>query len=72
MRWFWIDRFEEFVRGKHAVTVKNVTYGEEPLDDYMPGHPHYPHSLIIEGMAQTGGLGRGACWISKRESSWQK
>jgi 3-hydroxyacyl-[acyl-carrier-protein] dehydratase len=56
MRWFWIDRFEEFVRGKRAVTLKNVTLGEEPLDDYMPGHPHYPASLIIEGMAQTGGL----------------
>ncbi|MDZ4848854.1 MAG: 3-hydroxyacyl-ACP dehydratase FabZ family protein [Pirellulaceae bacterium] len=56
MRWFWIDRFEEFVRGQHAVTLKNVTFGEEPLDNYMPGHPHYPHSLIIEGMAQTGGL----------------
>nr|MCU0707527.1 beta-hydroxyacyl-ACP dehydratase [Pirellula sp.] len=25
-------------------------------DDYLPGHPHYPHSLMIEGMAQTGGL----------------
>lgn len=56
MRWFWIDRFEEFVRAKKAVTIKNVTFGEEPLDDYMPGHPHYPASLIIEGMAQTGGL----------------
>jgi len=56
MRWFWIDRFDEFVRNKHAVTVKNVTFGEEPLDDYMMGHPHYPHSLVIEGMAQTGGL----------------
>lgn len=56
MRWFWIDRFEEFVRGRYAVTLKNVTFGEEPLDDYMPGHPYYPHSLIIEGMAQTGGL----------------
>ncbi len=56
MRWFWIDRFEEFVRSQHAVTIKNVTFGEEALDDYMPGHPYYPHSLIIEGMAQTGGL----------------
>ncbi len=35
---------------------KNVTLAEEPLDDYLPGFPHYPHSLIIEGMAQTGGL----------------
>lgn len=56
MRWFWIDRFDKFVVGQEAVAVKNVTLGEEPLDDYLPGFPHYPHSLIIEGMAQTGGL----------------
>ena len=56
MRWFWIDRFTEFVRDTRATTIKNVSIGEEPIDDYLPGHPHYPHSLIIEGMAQTGGL----------------
>jgi 3-hydroxyacyl-[acyl-carrier-protein] dehydratase len=56
MRWFWIDRFEKFVAGQEAVTIKNVSLAEEPLDDYLPGFPHYPHSLIIEGMAQTGGL----------------
>ncbi len=56
MRWYWIDRFEKFVSGKEAVSIKNVTLAEEPLDDYLPGFPHYPHSLIIEGMAQTGGI----------------
>ncbi len=56
MRWFWVDRFEEFVRHSHAITIKNVTLAEEPLDDYQLGNPHYPHSLMIEGMAQTGGL----------------
>ena len=56
MRWFWIDRFIEFVRDSRATTIKNISFGEEPIDDYLPGHPHYPHSLIIEGMAQTGGL----------------
>jgi 3-hydroxyacyl-[acyl-carrier-protein] dehydratase len=56
MRWFWIDRFERFVSGVEATAIKNVTFAEEPLDDYLPGRPHYPHSLIIEGMAQTGGL----------------
>jgi len=56
MRWFWIDRFIEFVRDTRGTTIKNVSFGEEPIDDYLPGHPHYPHSLIIEGMAQTGGL----------------
>lgn len=56
MRWYWIDRFEEFVAGERAVAVKNVTFAEEPLDDYCPGFPHFSHSLIIEGMAQTGGI----------------
>lgn len=56
MRWFWIDRFVEFVRDTRAVTIKHVSFGDEPVDDYLPGHPHYPHSLLIEGMAQTGGL----------------
>ncbi len=56
MRWYWIDRFEKFVSGVEATTIKNVTLAEEALDDYTPGYPHYPHSLIIEGMAQTAGL----------------
>ncbi|RMF36907.1 MAG: beta-hydroxyacyl-ACP dehydratase [Planctomycetota bacterium] len=56
MRWFWIDRFEKFVSGVEAVAIKNVTFSDEPLDGYFPGYPHYPHSLIIEGMAQTGGI----------------
>jgi 3-hydroxyacyl-[acyl-carrier-protein] dehydratase len=56
VRWFWIDRFLEFVRDTRAVTIKHVSFGEEAIDDYLPGHPHYPHSLMIEGMAQTGGL----------------
>ncbi len=56
MRWFWIDRFEEFVAGSHAVAVKCVSLSEEPVDDYSPGRPYYPASLIVEGLAQTGGL----------------
>jgi 3-hydroxyacyl-[acyl-carrier-protein] dehydratase len=56
MRWFWIDRFEKFVEGLEAVSIKNVTLAEEPLDHYIPGYLHYPHTLIIEGMAQTGGI----------------
>lgn len=56
MRWFWIDRFEEFVRHHRAVAIKNVTFAEEAVDNYQVGSPYYPHSLMIEGMAQTGGL----------------
>jgi 3-hydroxyacyl-[acyl-carrier-protein] dehydratase len=56
MRWFWIDKFVEFERGKRAISVKNVSIVEEELDDYQPGFPVYPNSLVIEGMAQTAGL----------------
>jgi 3-hydroxyacyl-[acyl-carrier-protein] dehydratase len=56
MRWFWIDRFVEFESGRRAVAIKNVALDEEVVDDYVPGHPLLPSSLIVEGMAQTGGL----------------
>jgi 3-hydroxyacyl-[acyl-carrier-protein] dehydratase len=56
MRWFWIDRFIEFESGKRCTAVKNVTLAEEHLHDHFPGFPVMPGSLIIEGMAQTGGI----------------
>ena len=56
MRWFWIDRFTEFVSGKYAESIKNVSLSEEPVDDYAPGSNYMPASLIVEGLAQTGGL----------------
>lgn len=56
MRWLWIDKFTEFQRGKHAVATKAVAMDEEVIDDYLPGFPHLPFALIIEGMAQTAGL----------------
>jgi 3-hydroxyacyl-[acyl-carrier-protein] dehydratase len=56
MRWFWIDRFEEFVRGTQAVAIKNVSLAEEHLHDHFPGLPLMPNSLVVEGMAQTAGL----------------
>lgn len=56
MRWFWIDRFIEFERGRRAVALKAVSMAEEQLDNYLPGYPVMPSSLIIEGLAQTAGL----------------
>jgi 3-hydroxyacyl-[acyl-carrier-protein] dehydratase len=56
MRWFWIDKFLEFESGKTAKAVKNVTLAEEHLHDHYPGFPVMPGSLILEGMAQTGGI----------------
>jgi 3-hydroxyacyl-[acyl-carrier-protein] dehydratase len=56
MRWIWIDRFIEFQSGSYARAVKNVTLAEDHLHDHFPGFPVMPGSLIIEGLAQTGGI----------------
>jgi 3-hydroxyacyl-[acyl-carrier-protein] dehydratase len=56
MRWFWIDRFIEFTSGHRAVALKTVALSEPQIDNYQPGYPVHPCSLIIEGLAQTGGL----------------
>jgi 3-hydroxyacyl-[acyl-carrier-protein] dehydratase len=56
MRWYWIDRFIEFESGRSAKAVKNVSLAEEYLHDHYPDHPVLPNTLVIEGVAQTGGL----------------
>lgn len=56
MRWIWIDRFLEFESGRRARALKNVSLAEDHLHDHFPGYPVMPNSLIVEGVAQTGGL----------------
>jgi 3-hydroxyacyl-[acyl-carrier-protein] dehydratase len=56
VRWMWLDRMVEFVRGERSVALKNVSLTEEPNSDYMPGFPVMPGSLIVEGMAWAGGI----------------
>jgi 3-hydroxyacyl-[acyl-carrier-protein] dehydratase len=56
MRWFLVDRFTELISGTRATALKSVSLGEEHLVDHFPGYAAFPNSLIIEGMAQTGGL----------------
>lgn len=56
MRWIWIDKFLEFRSGQFARAIKNLTLAEEHLHDHYPGYPVMPASLIIEGLAQTGGI----------------
>jgi 3-hydroxyacyl-[acyl-carrier-protein] dehydratase len=56
MRWIWIDKFIEFTPRTSATAVKCVTLAEEHLHDLYPAFPIVPHSLIVEGMAQTAGI----------------
>lgn len=56
MRWFWIDRYTEFVSGERATAIKNVSLAEEHLHDHFSGYTVMPNTLVLEGMAQTAGL----------------
>jgi 3-hydroxyacyl-[acyl-carrier-protein] dehydratase len=56
MRWFWLDRFTEFVSGSHATALKCVSLSEDYLHDHWPYYPLMPSALVAEGMAQCGGL----------------
>lgn len=56
MRWIWIDRFTAFESGKSATAVKTLSHAEDHFADHFPGFPVMPASLILEGLAQTGGI----------------
>ena len=56
MRWYWIDRFIEFESGRRAKAIKCVSLAEDYLHDHFSRYPMLPNALVIEGMAQTGGL----------------
>ncbi len=56
MRWIWIDRFLEFDRGKSARAIKCLSMAEDYFADHFPGWPVMPAALILEGLAQTGGV----------------
>jgi 3-hydroxyacyl-[acyl-carrier-protein] dehydratase len=56
MRWYWIDRFIEFESGRYAKAIKNISLAEDHLHDHFAYYPMIPNTLVIEGLAQTGGL----------------
>ncbi|WKZ34122.1 MAG: 3-hydroxyacyl-ACP dehydratase FabZ [Thermodesulfobacteriota bacterium] len=51
-----IDRILELEPGKSARGLKNVTINEPFFNGHFPGHPIMPGVLIIEAMAQVGGV----------------
>src|SRR5205085_1645116 len=56
MRWIWIDRFVEFRRGEFARSVKQLSLAEDVFGAHFPDYPVMPAALLLEGLAQTGGI----------------
>jgi len=51
-----VDRILEIEEGKRIVGLKNVSINEPFFQGHFPGHPIMPGVLIIESMAQVGGM----------------
>ncbi len=51
-----VDRITALEPGKSIVGYKNVSISEPVFQGHFPDHPIYPGVMIIEGMAQAGGV----------------
>lgn len=51
-----VDRITELTPGTYIEGLKNVSISEPVFQGHFPGHPIYPGVMIIEGMAQAGGV----------------
>jgi 3-hydroxyacyl-[acyl-carrier-protein] dehydratase len=51
-----VDKIVEFEEGKQITGIKNVTINEPFFQGHFPGHPIMPGVLIVEAMAQVGGI----------------
>ena len=51
-----IDRVIQFECEKSIVGYKNVSISEPVFQGHFPDHPIYPGVMIVEGMAQAGGV----------------
>jgi 3-hydroxyacyl-[acyl-carrier-protein] dehydratase len=51
-----VDRVVSVLNGESIEAYKNVSISEPVFEGHFPGHPIYPGVMIIEGMAQAGGI----------------
>lgn len=55
-----VDKIVELEIGKRAVGIKNVTINEHFFQGHFPQYPVMPGVLIVEALAQTGGIAVGS------------
>ncbi len=51
-----VDRVTDMDEGKTIKAYKNISISEPAFQGHFPGHPIYPGVMILEGMAQAGGI----------------
>jgi 3-hydroxyacyl-[acyl-carrier-protein] dehydratase len=51
-----VDRIIDYVPGEKAIGLKNVTFNEQFFQGHFPNRPIMPGVLIVEAMAQVGGI----------------
>lgn len=56
MRFLMLDRITRLAGGEEATGVKCVSLTEPWTLDHFPGHPVFPGALLLEGLAQLGGV----------------
>ena len=51
-----VDKVIDYIPGEKAIAIKNITINEPQFQGHFPGRPLMPGVLIVESMAQVGGL----------------
>jgi len=51
-----VDRITDLKKGEYIEGFKNISISEPVFQGHFPDHPIYPGVMIIEGMAQAGGV----------------
>ena len=51
-----VDRVTDIQKNETLTAYKNVSISENIFQGHFPGHPIYPGVMILEGMAQAGGI----------------
>jgi 3-hydroxyacyl-[acyl-carrier-protein] dehydratase len=56
LRYLLLDRITELAPPERATAVKCVSLADDVFADHFPGHPVMPGALILEALAQLGGV----------------